>query len=212
MLKIEGKERKEGLVPAVVYGPEIDNETFSIDAVGFRKVLREAGESSIISLMIEDKEYKVLVKDYQLDPVTDKFIHVDFYQPILTEAVEASVPVVIKGEAPAVKEEGGVLVRNINEVTVSALPESLPSEIEIDVSSLEDLNDTVTIGELDLSDDVEIQREDSDVVVSVSSPKTAEELEEEMGVDEEDDLFVGEEVELEEEMPEEEEEEEGIEI
>ncbi len=204
------KLREEGLVPAVLYGPETDPLKVCVEDKTFRKAYQKAGESSILKLEVEGdkKEHIVLIKDYQVHPVTDQLLHIDFYQPIMSEKVEATVPVVFEGEAPVVKEKDGVLIKNISELQVSALPKELPSEIKIDVSGLKTFGDHITVGDISLGEGVEIKREKEDVVVSVSSPKTEEELKEEMGRTEGEELFIGEEELIEEEPLEEGEEEE----
>jgi len=211
--------RKEGFVPAVLYGPKIKILNLAVEEKTFRKVFNEVGEASMFNLEIEgdSKKTPVLIKEAQIHPLTDRFIHIDFYQPILTEKVETTVPLVFEGEAPAVKEKEGVLVRNISEVEVSALPKNLPSEIKVSIDGLKDFNDVIYIKDLSLPKGVRALRDGEDVVATISAPKTAEELMEEMERKEEEELFVGEEVPLEpvpeeEEAVEEEEEQEGIEL
>lgn len=206
--KKKGKEveelREKGLIPAVIYGPKIKSKKVVVNEKEFLKIFREAGETSLIKLKVEGdkKDHSVLVKDFQFHPVTDRLVHIDFYQPILTEKIEANVPLVFKGEAPAVKEKGGVLVKNINEVEVSALPTDLPSNIEVNIESLKNLDDTLEVGDLDIPEGVRVLRGEDEIVASVSAPKTAEELMEEMERKKEEELFVGEEVPLDEEVEE----------
>lgn len=201
------KLREEGWVPAVLYGPEIENRNLKVEEREFLEVFRRAGEASILELDLEGKkEHTVLVKDYDLDPVTDDLVHIDFYQPILDEKIEANAPLVFEGEAPAVKEKGGVLIKNVDEVAVSALPAELPSEIVVDVTELKDLEDRVKVKDLEVSSEVEVLRGEEEIVASVSAPKTTEELIEEMERKEEEELFMEEEVPLEEVEEEEEEE------
>lgn len=226
--KEKGKDtellRQKGLFPAVLYGPEIDNLNLIVDEREFNRVFKKVGEASMLKLKIDkEKESRlVLVKDIQVHPVTDRLMHADFYQPILTEKVQSTVPLVFEGVAPAVKEQEGVLVKNISEVTVSALPTNLPSEIKVNVEGLKNFNDVISIKDLDLPLAVEVLRRADEVVATVSAPKTAEEVMEEMEGPEEEELFVGEEVPIEEEVEveldyeetegEEGEEQEGIEL
>ncbi len=215
--KKEGKEverlREEGLMPAVLYGPEVENLNLVLEEKAFNEVFKKVGEAAMFRLEIkgEDEKRPVLVKEVQIHPLTDQLMHADFYQPILGEKVESTVPLVFEGVAPAVKEKEGVLVKNISEVEVSALPTDLPAEIKVDVTGLKDFDDVVCIRDIEVSSNVEILREPGDVVATVSAPKSAEELMEEMERTEEEELFVGEEVPIEEETEElgEEGEEEG---
>ena len=206
------KEVNEGAIPGILYGPEIESQSVVLDSKEFEKVLEEAGESSIIKLKLDSKEYKVLIKEYQLDPVSDEFVHVDLYQPILTEEVEATVPLEFVGESLAVKN-GGILVKSISEVEVSALPEDLPSEIEVSIDGLTEFSDRITVADLVIPKGVKIAKNAEDTVATISAPKTVEEIEEETASQEEDSLFVGEETVVEEkEESEDPGEKEGIEI
>lgn len=175
--------RKMGLLPAILYGPKVKNTPLLLEYKEFEKILKNAGESTLINLEIEGekKKYLVLIHDLQQDPLTDQIIHVDLYQPDLEKKVTAWVPIVIKGEAPAVKNLGGILVRNLDEVEVKALPKDLPHQIEVDVSGLEKLHDEVLIKDLKLPEGVEILKDPDEVVVVVVPPKVEEEkLEEEI--------------------------------
>jgi len=169
--------RKEGFIPAVLYGPKIENKNLKIDQKEFRKVFKEAGESSLVELKIEgEKEnYLVLIHDFQRDPISGDFVHIDFYQPDLEKEVEAWVPIVTVGEAPAVKQLGGTLVKNVTEVLVRALPLKLPHEIKVDISSLETFDDEILTKDLKVGEGVKIMKDPDDVIISVSPPEKVEE-------------------------------------
>ncbi len=169
--------RAENLLPAILYGPKIKNTPLVLDYKSFEKVWKQAGESSLINLEVEGekKKYLVLIHDIQQDPLTDKIIHVDLYQPDLEKKVTAWVPLVIIGEAPAVKNLGGTLVRNLDEVEVRALPKDLPHEIKVDVSNLKEIHDEVLIEDLQIPDNVEILKNPKEVVVTVAPPERVEE-------------------------------------
>jgi len=169
--------RAENLLPAILYGPKIKNTPLVLDYKSFEKVWKQAGESSLINLEVEGekKKYLVLIHDIQQDPLTDKIIHVDLYQPDLEKKVTAWVPLVIIGEAPAVKNLGGTLVRNLDEVEVRALPKDLPHEIKVDVSNLKEIHDEILIEDLQIPDNVEILKNPKEVVVTVAPPERVEE-------------------------------------
>jgi len=197
------KLRKRGILPAVLYGPKIKNLSLEIDLKEFENIYKETGESSLISLEVDPstgssaepstraqaegahskssgqvKKFPVLIHEVKKDPLTGKPIHIDFYQPILTEEVEATVSIVFEGEAPAVKEFGGTLVREISEVEVKALPQNLPHEIKVNVENLKTFEDEILIKDLKLPEKVKVQRE-PDEIVAVVTPleKVEEELE-----------------------------------
>jgi len=169
------KLRKRGILPGVLYGPKIKNIPLEIGLREFNNVYKEAGESSLISLQIEEKEFPVLIHDVRRDPLTGTFLHVDFYQPILTEEVEATVPLVFEGEAPAVKELGGTLVREIQEIEVKALPQNLPHEIKVNIEKLKTFDDEILIKDLELPEKVKIDREPNEIVAVVTPPEKVEE-------------------------------------
>jgi large subunit ribosomal protein L25 len=172
--------RKRGVLPAVLYGPKIKNLNLEIDAKEFEKILERAGESSLISLELEDeklknKEFLVLIHEVQRDPLSQKPIHVDFYQPLLKEKIEAKVPIIFEGEAPAVKEFGGTLVKNISEIEVRATPQNLPREIKVDISNLKTFEDAILVSDLKLPKGVEIKRAKEEVIARVLPPEKMEE-------------------------------------
>jgi len=167
--------RKEGILPAVLYGPKIKSQPVEVDAKEFEKVFQEAGESSLLELQVGKDKYLVLIHELKRDPLTGYPLHVDFYQPSLEEKIEAEVPIILEGEAPAVKTLGGTLYKNIGEVRVKALPQNLPKEIRVDISNLNTFEDHIKVKDLKIAEGVEILREQEEIVVSVSPPEKVEE-------------------------------------
>jgi len=179
--KILGKKvktlRKQGVIPAVLYGPKTKNLSLEINLKEFEKVYKEAGESSLVSLGIEGEKAKtiVLIHDVKKDPLTDQFLHVDFYQPSLKEETEAKVPLVFEGEPPAIKELGGTLVKSISEVEIKALPQNLPHEIKVEISSLKTFEDEILVKDLKVPEGVKILRKPEEIIASVLPPEKVEE-------------------------------------
>lgn len=169
--------KEAGRIPAVVYGPSIKNISVEVDEKEFKKVFSQAGESSLIELDVEGEKSKkpVLIHDLQKDPLTDKFIHIDFFQPSLTEEVQATVPLVFEGVAPAEKDLGGTLVKNIAEIEVKALPQNLPHEIKVSVEGLLTFKDHILIKDLVLPPNVKVLKKEDEIVASVAEPKKVEE-------------------------------------
>jgi len=166
--------REEGIIPAVLYGPKNQPVSLKVGEKEFAGIFKEAGGSSLINLEVEDKKSPVLIREVQRDPLRGGVIHVDFYQPPLDKEIEVMVPLVFEGEAPAVKDLGGTLMRNIQEVEVKALPQNLPHEIMVDISGLATFEDKVTIKDLKLSGEVEILREPEDMVAQVVTAQDVE--------------------------------------
>ena len=171
------EEKNSDFIPAVVYGPGIENNNISINLKEFSQLFSEAGESTLISLESKDgANYFALVHDVQKDPLSGEFIHVDFYQPNLEKKVEVSVPITFTGIAPAVKELGGTLVKNFLEVDVKALPQNLPHSIEVSVAGLNTFDDVVTIKDLIVPEGVEILKDPEEIIALVTEAEKEEEL------------------------------------
>lgn len=172
------KGKKEGFVPAVVYGKKIAPKSLWIKALDFSKLLKESGESTMIELTIDEKDNRnVIIYEIQKDPVTENFIHADFFQVRMDEEIEKAVELLYIGEAPAVKESGGVLVKNLDEITVRCLPADLPSEIEVNIESLKTFEDHICIKDLNISPKIKIDLDLETVVALVSPPRSEAELE-----------------------------------
>jgi len=182
--------RKRGSLPAILYGPKIENLNLEINSKEFERVYQEAGESSLIKLEITPKdkptgqenekklkinEFLVLIQEIQREALTEKLTHVDFYQPSLKEEIEAKVPLIFKGESKAVKELGGTLVKNITELEVKALPQNLPHQIEVNVESLRTFEDNVLIKDLKMPEQVKTLRDPEEIVAQVAPPTKVEE-------------------------------------
>ncbi len=169
--------RREGKLPAVLYGRGIKNQNLTVSQKDFQKIYKEAGSSSLISLIINSEPpRRVLIHEVQADPLSGKFIHTDFYQVKMTEKIKAEVPLVFVGTSKAVKEKGGVLVKNIVALEVEALPQDLPHELTVDISSLETFEDAVKIADLKLPKGVEVLAGKEDIIATVSPPRSEEEL------------------------------------
>lgn len=166
-----------GIIPAVLYGPKIKNLNLQVNLKEFESVHKEAGETSLITLLVEGQKEKflVLIHEVQFNPLSGKPIHVDFYQPSLKEEIEATVPIVTTGESLAVKNLGGTLIKNISEIEVKALPQNLPKEIKVSVENLKSFEDNILVGDLQLPEGVKSLREPTDILVSVARPEKIEE-------------------------------------
>jgi large subunit ribosomal protein L25 len=183
--KIIGKKvkslRKKGIIPAVVYGPKMDNLNLEIEEKEFEKVLKKAGESSLISLKVssegskEVKKFSVLIHDLQKDPITEKIRHIDFYKPSVREKLKISVPLKFEGESPAVKELGGTLVKILSEIEIRAPVEKLPREIKVKIDKLKTFEDAILVSDLVLPAEVEVLRNKNEIIAKVLPPEKIEE-------------------------------------
>ena len=170
--------RKQGAVPAVVYGHSFDSIALTIDLKEFKTVLKEAGETTIIDLEMEKGKIEpVLIHDITIDPVTDDILHVDLYRIRAGEAMTVEIPLLFEGTSVAVKDLGGTLITTIRSVKVKALPKDLPYEIKVDISTLETFDDHIAIVNLVKLEGVEYLADEKDVIASVIAPRTKEEME-----------------------------------
>lgn len=169
--------RREGRVPAVVYGHSVESTSLWVNALDLKRLLKKSGESTIIDLKIDGKDDRnVLIHEIQKNGVTGKFTHVDFFQVRMDEEIETEVELVFIGEAPAVKTLGGILVKSIDKVTVKCLPANLPSHIDVDVSMIDSFEKHLTVGDLKISDKVKLDIDPETVVALVTPPRTEAEL------------------------------------
>ncbi len=174
--------REKGMIPAVLYGSKTENTSLSIDLKEFGNVYEEAGENALIGLKVEGQDsgkensgLMVLIHEVQKDPVSGAPIHVDFFQPSLTEKIETEVPLVFVGESEAVNNLGGTLVKHLFEIEVKSLPQDIPGEIEVDIGKLKTVDDEIYVKELSVPANVEILREPDEIVATVSAPQKVEE-------------------------------------
>ncbi len=172
--------RRAGILPGNISGKHIKSFSVQVSALEFGKVYDTAGETGLVSLAIEGGLHPVLIHEIHWDPVYGKPLHVDFLEVNLSEKVEATVPVEIIGESPAVRAEEGVLVQQVHEVQVEALPTDLPEKIEVDISGLEKVDDHITVSQLSVDKSkVEIKEDDPErIVVSIAEPAKEEVIEE----------------------------------
>jgi len=173
--------RASGILPGNVYGHNVDSVAVETPALELLRVARAAGRTSIIHLHVdgEPEPRTVLLRDLQRDPVTGKPLHVDFYQVSLTERMRVDVPVVLVGRSPAVDSLGGVLVQQIDTVTIEALPTDIPRHLEVDVSGLTELESSFHVRDLAVDSRIQIITEPDAVLARVSPPRLAVGAEEE---------------------------------
>ncbi|MDO8886299.1 50S ribosomal protein L25 [Candidatus Oleimmundimicrobium sp.] len=171
------KMRAEGEIPAVLYGSKSKNELLAINAKDFNYLDQHGKLGGVLKLKTEGDNHtqNVIIKDVQKDPVSDKFLHIDFLKVIKGEAITTIVPITLLGEAPGVKT-GGVLQHNVWELNIKALPKNLPTKIEVDISSLE-VGELVRVADLSLPEGVEVLNSPEEVMVSVVPPTKIEEPE-----------------------------------
>jgi large subunit ribosomal protein L25 len=181
--KVVGKQvkalRRDGLLPAVVYGAGIEPTPIQLESLLAEKVLAGVGSSTLIDLYIGDEVHKVLVRDLQRDVIRRTPIHIDFLKVAMDVKITTVVPVELVGHAPAVQELGGVLVTGLSEIEVEALPSDLPDRVTVDLEVLETFDDSITVGDLYLGEGVTVLTDDSEFIANVVYQTMEEIVEEE---------------------------------
>lgn len=168
--------RKEGILPANIYGKKVKSLAIQIPFKDFEKIYKEAGETGIIEISVGNSKKPVLINNVQIHPVTDLPLHVDFFQIDLKEKVTTGVPVELIGESPAEKSGLGTVVQYINEIEVEALPTNLPEKFEIDLSRLAEVDKAVLVKDLAVdAKKVEIKSDPEQILVKVEPPRKEEE-------------------------------------
>ena len=171
--------RVSGMLPAVVYGGDrAKSQAVTIRYVDFEKLYNEAGESSLIDLRVEGESepVKVLIQDIQYDPVKGRMIHVDLRQIKMSEKMAVSVELTFAGEAPAVKELGGTLMKAHDYVNVTCLPKDLVSEIVVDLSVLKTFTDAIRVSDLPVPSGITVTDQPEMVLAKVTPPLTEDQL------------------------------------
>lgn len=169
--------RKEGKLPAHVFGKGLEAESVSVDGKTFLKTFKEVGETGLIDLKIgAEKVRPVMVKGVQYNPVSGQLIHVDFYQVNLKETVKVPVPLVLVGEEPESVHLGETIVlQTLNELEVEALPADLIEKIEVNIETLKNVDDAITVGQLQFDrSKLAIQTPEEEIVVKLAPAVTAE--------------------------------------
>ena len=172
--------RKEGLVPAVLYGPKTEPIPIQCDGRELQRVLARAGGTNLISVRIGDagKPKMALAREAQRDPITNELYHVDFYQVVMTEKVSAEVNIVFTGESPIVQQADAMLLQGTNSVEVECLPGDLIHSIEVDLSTLLEIDDAIYVKDLQVPENIAILNDGDEMVVKVQRLRVVEEEEE----------------------------------
>ncbi len=169
--------RRDGKVPAVLYGNVKENAHLVLNEREFTKLFHQTGYSTLINLVIDsEKPVKVLVHDLQDNPVRGEITHIDFFAVNMKEKLSTEVPLEFTGTAAAVEDLGGTLITVKSEVEVECLPDDLPHSIIVDITALATFDDVIRISDLAAPEGVVILGEPEEVIASISEPMSEEEL------------------------------------
>jgi large subunit ribosomal protein L25 len=171
--------RRDGILPAVVYGQKIESIPISLDMREVSRILERISPSALVVVDVDGEQHYTLVRDKQRNPIRGSILHVDFQAVSLDETVRADLNIKIVGEAPAVETYLGIVVPSLEQLSIECLPKDLPDNIEVDISGLNEIGDSLLVRDLVAPNGVEILSDPEDVVVVVIAQAAEEEVEEE---------------------------------
>ncbi|MCK5052758.1 MAG: 50S ribosomal protein L25 [Anaerolineales bacterium] len=170
--------RRQGFLPAVMYGVGVEPIPIELDDKEASRVLARVSGSTLIDLKVGKDTHKVLVREFQRDVIRRNILHVDFLVVAMDVAIRAVVPVILVGEAPAVEDFSGIIVSGLTEIEVEALPVDLPEQLSVDIEVLATMNDVITAGDLVLGDGVALVTDPDEMIANVIAQMAEEEVEE----------------------------------
>jgi large subunit ribosomal protein L25 len=163
--------RQEGMLPAVIYGRKEESTPIAVDRKVFEKLFHTAGESTVITIKGLGDEKDALIHEVTVDPVTGALVHADFYAIAKGQTVTVSIPVEFDGEAAAVKNGVGTLVKVIHEIEIECQPRDLPKEIRVDVTRLATLEDKITVADIAFPASAKVSANPEDVIAMIAEVK-----------------------------------------
>ncbi|MCD4803486.1 MAG: 50S ribosomal protein L25 [Anaerolineales bacterium] len=166
--------RREGLLPAVIYGSDIEPMPLTLNTYEVRQILGVIGANTLVTIKIGKKEHLALVRDLQREVINRNLLHIDFQAVSMEETISTTVPVVVVGEAPAVKELNALLVTSLEFLQIEAKAKDLPDTIQVDISELAEIGDNIRIKDLIISGDVNVLDDQELTVVVVAAPTLME--------------------------------------
>mgnify|MGYP001596889562 FL=1 len=166
--------RKAGFLPAELYGRGLQNQHLTLGAKDFKKVYKEAGEHTVVTVVVDGKKVPVIINDVSFDYLSGEPAHADLYQIRMDEKIQAKVPLEFIGEAPAVKNLGGVLVKTLQEILMEALPDKIPHSIIVKLDGLSEIGHTIHLSDLAIPADVKTLIDAQTVVVTIKAKMTEE--------------------------------------
>jgi large subunit ribosomal protein L25 len=175
--------RRESKLPGVIYGTKVDPIAITMELKEATRILNTTTSSSVITLNLEGVEYAALVREKQRNIMKNRFIHIDFQAVSQTEKIRAEVNIEVVGTAPAVKDYNGVVVEGITKVNVEAFPQDLPERFVVDISNLKEIGDTISLRDVSIPAGVDVLDDLDETIIAINNP-AAEEVEEEVAVEE----------------------------
>jgi len=180
--------RRQGVTPGHLFGHGLKSQSLQIPTATLEKLISRAGTTRLIKLQVDDTKtpHIVLIREVQKNPVSGQLIHVDFYQVNMKEKMTAEIPIVLVGDAPALKAKGHIMSHPLSHLSVECLPDRLPHRIEVDVTSLEELDAAIHVSDITLDPEVAILTDPDELVAKISEVAAAKIEEEEVAAEAEE--------------------------
>jgi large subunit ribosomal protein L25 len=172
--EVRGKKvrflRREGIIPAHLFGHGIESVALQCDAAELQHILTQAGKTRLIGIMLDKakKPRNVVVRETQRDPLTGRLLHVDFYQVRMAEKIKVEVPIVLVGEAPALKGKGNMLIQELNSLTIECLPDRILDSVEVDLSCLAGAEQAIHVKDITLGEGISVLDDPEHIVARIS--------------------------------------------
>ena len=162
--------RRQGITPVHLFGHEIESMALQCDTAQLKHVLAEAGKTRLVSLQLDKakKPRNIVVREIQRDSRTGELLHADFYQVRMAEKIKVEVPIVLIGEAPALKSKGSMLMHELNKLTIECLPNQIPPSVELDLSSLAEAEQAIQVKDITLDEGIAVLDDPEHIVVRIS--------------------------------------------
>ncbi len=163
--------RRQGSTPTHLFGHGLESLALQCGTASLQQIIAQAGKTRLISLEIEDDRQprSMFIREIQREICTGALLHVDFYQIKMKEKIKAEVPIVLTGEAPALKEKGRTLIYGVPGLSIECLPDKLPPQVEVDLSTLEELDQTIYVRDITLGPDIALTTDPDQMVVKISA-------------------------------------------
>jgi len=178
--------RRQDITPVHLFGHDVESMALQCDTAVLQRVLVQAGKTGLIDLKVDKakRPRNVLVREVQRDPPTGRLLHVDFYQVKITEKIKVEVPIVLVGEAPALKLKDNMLIQELDSLSIECFPDKIPASIELDISPLTEAEQAIRVKDITLDEEVTISHDDPGLIVAKISAARIEKVEEEVVAEE----------------------------
>ena len=173
--------RRQGITPAHLFGHNVESVALQCDTAQLKRVLAQAGQTRLISLKLDKakKPRNVVVREIQREPRTGELLHVDFYQVSMAEKIRVEVPIVLVGEAPALKLKENFLMHELNSLSVECLPDEIPNSVELDLASLTEAEQAIHVRDITLDEGITVLNNPEQLIAKIGTRHVEKLVEEE---------------------------------